>query len=454
MCTNMAASFRRARCHGSLSQIGDPSYKPRDKRLRWGFGLKLKIGALSAVDPLSVPLPSGTEVTTRVDRQLDDRRVPQGAIGRVVARDGDVFTVKVIGVGEVKYARDELVPRKLGQVAYAQRRAESWDALGACVVLETTVGSTAWGLAEAGSDVDRRGAFALPFSWTIGLRAPPEDLVSADASTNYWEARKLVRQGLRADPNTLETLFLPSARPLDMIGEWILAEKDAFASREIYASFGRYAISQLKKLSQSLRLAEHRTHVLAWLREDPSLTLDALARRLAKETIHDAPTERDAIERAREYVKQLYRSMHDQGLIAGTELRALADFAVNTNTDFELPRELRPKNAYNLLRLMRGAIDWLTTGQPSFVATGAFRDRLMAIKRGKVPLEDVLAEAESLAPELEQARASEALPEKADFRRADLLVRKISEELARRYVQKDSGPFGQDAPQFPLLEDE
>lgn len=416
--------------------------------------VKLKLGALASVDPLAVPLPAGTEVTTRVDRQLEDRRVPQGAIGRVLSHEGELFTVKVIGVGEVKYTRDELVPRKLGQALYAKRRAESWDALHACVILETTVGSQAWGLADAASDVDRRGAFALPFTWTISLRPPPEDLTSADATANYWEAKKLIRQGLRADPNTLETLFLPSARALDPIGAWILAEKDAFASREIYASFGRYALSQLKKLSQSLRLAEHRTHVLAWLREDPALTLDALARRLAKETIHDAPTERDGIDRARDYIKQLYRSMHDQGLISGTELKALAEFAVRTSADFELPRELRPKNAYNLLRLMRGAIDWLRNGEPSFVATGAFRDRLLSIKKGHVALEEVMAEAESLAPELEEARVSEALPETADFRRADALVRKIAEELARRHVQKDSGPFGQDAPIFPWGEDE
>lgn len=412
--------------------------------------MKLKLGALAAVDPLSVPLPSGTEITTRIDRQHGDRKVPSGAIGRVLSHEGELFTVKIIGVGEMQYLRDELLPRKLGQVSYAQRRETTWKNLEHCVVLETTVGSNAWGLAGPGSDVDRRGAFALPFNWTIGLAPPPEDMVSADGSTNYWEVKKLIRQGLRADPNTLETLFLPSAEAHDEIGAWLLAEKEIFASREIYASFGRYALSQLKKLSQTLRLAEHRTVVLAWLREDPGLTLDALARRLAKETIHDAPTERDAIDRAREYIKQLYRSMHDQGLIAGTELRALADYAVNPEASFDLPRELRPKNAYNLLRLIRGAIDWLETGEPNFVATGAFRERLLEIKRGEVALEEVLAEAESMAPALENARAAQKLPEEADRARADRLQRKIQEELARRYVQKDRGAFGAEAPEYPV----
>ena len=44
-------------------------------------------------------------------------------------------------------------------------------------------------------------------------------LVSADGSATYWAAGKAIRQALRADPNTLEMLFLPSATPQDPIGD-------------------------------------------------------------------------------------------------------------------------------------------------------------------------------------------------------------------------------------------
>ena len=142
-------------------------------------------------------------------------------------------------------------------------------------------GRTRGGLADADSDVDQRGVFALPFTWTQGLVAPPEDLVSADGSVTYWAAGKAIRQALRADPNTLEMLFLPSARALDPIGEWLLAERDAFVSVEIYGTFGRYALGQLRRLEQGLRLAEHRAVVLEWLRADPMLTLDEVAAKLA-----------------------------------------------------------------------------------------------------------------------------------------------------------------------------
>jgi hypothetical protein len=104
--------------------------------------MDLRIRELGALDPLAVPLPNGTEVTTRVDRVLSpERRVPQGAVGRVVAQRGDELDVMVVGVGVLRYARSELVPRKIGQVRYARRRADGWEALRPCTIVEATVGS-------------------------------------------------------------------------------------------------------------------------------------------------------------------------------------------------------------------------------------------------------------------------------------------------------------------------
>jgi hypothetical protein len=151
--------------------------------------------------------------------------------------------------------------------------------------------------------------------------------VSADGSAIYWAVGKALRQALRADPNTLEMLFLPGATPCDPIGEWLLDARDAFVSIEIYGTFGRYALGQLRRLEQGLRLAEHRSVVLDWLREDPELTLDMLAKKLADVSIRIAPTEADRIHQAKQYVKQLYRSMHDQGLLDANEFLALVRFA-------------------------------------------------------------------------------------------------------------------------------
>ena len=418
--------------------------------------MDLRLRELGALDPLAVPLPNGTEVTTRRDRVLEaGRRVPEGAVGRVVAQQDGALDVMIVGVGVLRYARDELVPRKVGQVRYARRRAGAWEALRPCAVIEATVGSRAWGLADEGSDHDVRGAFVLPFAWTLGLGEPPRDLVSADGSATYWEAGKAVRQALRADPNTLELLFVPGVAALDTMGAWLLAARDAFVSVEIYGSFGRYALSQLKRLAQSRRLAEHRAVALEWLKEDPALTLDQVAQRLAQFSPRAAPTEADQVLQAKEYVKQLYRSLYDQGLLAQRDYPSLVRFAREGAAELDLPRELRPKNAYNLVRLLGTAIGWLRTGAPTFEATGTFRDLLLSIKKGQLSLDETLREAEARARELETARRETALPAHPDVARADAVLCRIGEEVARRAFEGAPGPFGRDAPSRPeVIHDE
>lgn len=399
-----------------------------------------------------MPLPHGTEVGTRVDRVLGERIVPQGAVGRVVKLEGDRVHVQIVGVGVVVYARDEIAPRRVGQLKYAHRREAAWTNLLPCVVIRARVGSHAWGLAEAHSDLDERGVFVLPFAWTTGLVDSPLDLVSDDGSSTYWEVGKTIRQALRADPNTLEALFVPGAEALDEVGDWLLGAREAFVSSEIHASFGRYALSQLRRLEQTARLAEHRHRVLEWLRDDPTASLDAIAARLATISPRAHASEADGVRQAKEYLKQLYRSLHDQGLLASNDFVGLASFATKDAGTLELARELRPKNAYNLLRLIVTATRWLEEGAPTFAADGAFRDELFAIKRGEVPLARVLERAEELSVELESARSKTRLPPKPDVARAEATLRRIRHEIARRAVAGVPGPLGADAPAPPVAE--
>ncbi len=400
------------------------------------------------VDPARVPLPNGTEVETRVNRVHDGRVIPQGTVGRVQRQAEGRFEVKLVGWGVVAFARDEIAPRKLGQARYAMRREAAWQALKPCVVLQAVVGSRAWGLSDEGSDVDARGAFVLPFGWTIGLVDPPADLVSDDGSATYWEIDKLVRQALRADPNTLELLFVPSARATDELGEWILAARNAFVSQRIYGSFGRYALSQLKKLEHTRRLVDHRARVVEWLRADPKLDLDALSARLAAVTSGSADA--NALLHAKQHIQQLYRSMHDQGLLDACDLAALARYSMRGDAVDDLPREQRPKNAYNLLRLMATATEWLRTGDPRLTVEGQLRDELLAIKRGEVQLADVLERGEQMMPELEAAREASKLPREPDVSAADELLRRVRREAARRHFDGVAGPFGKAAPELPL----
>ena len=412
--------------------------------------MALRLGGLADLDPAAVPLPPGTEVITRVARLVDGELRPGGATGRVAsiqvgeAGDAQIEVVFIDGKRAV-YLREELTPRKLGVARYAQRRQAAWDQLRPCVVVDTLVGSRAWGVAEEGSDEDRRGIFVLPAPWTTGIADPPLDLVSLDGSETYWELGKAVRQALRADPNTLEMLF---AEPtvVDPIAGELMAMRDDFLSLEIYGSFGRYALSQLDRLEHNQRLAEHRATVIGWLRDDAGLSLDGAAARLADEARIAAPTRGDAIARARDYIKQLYRSMYDQGLIAANDWASLRAAA---KTELELPRDLRPKNAYNLIRLLDLAIRWLGGEPPQVRASEAIRPTLLAIKRGELAMAEVMAQARALTPRLEAARQISRLPARANIGGAERVLRAARDEASRRWLAQVPGPWGADAPPAP-----
>jgi hypothetical protein len=313
------------------------------------------------------------------------------------------------------------------------------------IVIDTIVGSRAWGVAEEGSDEDHRGVFVLPMAWTTGLVDPTLDLTSVDGSQSYWEIGKAIRQALRADPNTLEMLFASPA-VTDPLGAELVAIRHTFLSHEIYGAFGRYALSQLDRLEHNQRLAENRVAIIGWLRADPTLALDAAAERLVDVAQIVAPTRADAVARARDYIKQLYRSMYDQGVIAANDWASLRAVAA---TELELPRDLRPKNAYNLIRLLDVAIRWLAGEPPEVRVSEALRPTLLAIKRGEVPMPDVMALARELTPKLEAARETSPLPKHADVALAERVLRAARHEAARRALANEPGPWGADAPAPP-----
>ncbi len=411
--------------------------------------MKLRTQALQGIDPSRVPLPNGTEVTTSVSRIVGGQRISQGAVGRVVRSEGEHLLVRIVGVGEVQFQRSELTPCKSGQLDFAIRREVAWQALRPAVTIETVVGSRAWGLADEHSDTDIRGVFVLPFPWTSGLITAPSGLISADGSTHFWEVGKAIRQALRGDPNTLETLLLSGASARNTLGTRLLEVRDAFASSAIYGTFGRYALSQLKRLGQGMRLAEHRSLLLTWLRETPEQSLDQASEKLAKEVSLAELSDADRLLRAKEYIKQLYSSLYDQGLLTERSFASLVDFANAHEHEFSLPRDLRPKNAYNLLRLLATATQWLRTGVPQFEMHGAFRDELLSVKNQQVPLGIILSRADELAAELEEARHHSVLPSEPDIVRADAALRDIREDAARRWFENEESIFGVDCPTPP-----
>lgn len=77
------------------------------------------------------------------------------------------------------------------------------------VLLSGVVGSTAYGLARAGSDIDRLGLFAAPTEELHGLNRPKESYVTTAPDRTLHEAAKWCRLALSGNPTVMELVWLP-----------------------------------------------------------------------------------------------------------------------------------------------------------------------------------------------------------------------------------------------------
>ena len=138
--------------------------------------------------PLLV-LPVDTQVVTR--KPLPQRgglERPRESVGVVVKAlvDGrHAYRVRFPDGEEVSLHRDELSIRSHEQ-GRGLRQAEMPE-LYQFVIYRCVIGSRAYGLAEAGSDTDRRGIYLPPAELHWSLYGVPEQLENDERQESYWE---------------------------------------------------------------------------------------------------------------------------------------------------------------------------------------------------------------------------------------------------------------------------
>ncbi len=115
------------------------------------------------------------------------------------------------------------------------------------------IGSQAYGLANAASDVDRRGIYlpAADLHWS--LYGVPEQLENHETQEAYWELQKFLVLALKANPNVLECLYTPLIEKATPLAEELLAMKSIFLSRLVYQTYNGYVLSQFKKMQADIR---------------------------------------------------------------------------------------------------------------------------------------------------------------------------------------------------------
>lgn len=119
------------------------------------------------------------------------------------------------------------------------------------VILQGTVGSTAYGLAREGSDVDSLGVFLEPSVSFFSLRSSAESVVARDPDITLHELRKYISLALKCNPTILELLWLPPDlyRITSEYSDELISMRSSFLSEShVRNAYGGYAMQQVKRL--------------------------------------------------------------------------------------------------------------------------------------------------------------------------------------------------------------
>jgi predicted nucleotidyltransferase len=148
------------------------------------------------------------------------------------------------------------------------------------VLLSGIVGSTAYGLAHEGSDIDVLGVFATRTNDLLGLRQPSDSVVTKDPDTTFHEAKKFCRLVLNGNPSVTEALWLPEElyQTRTALGDELIGIRSAFLSAtRIRSAYFGYAVSQFERLRKrgdgtfspdtAKRTAKHARHMYRLLHQ-------------------------------------------------------------------------------------------------------------------------------------------------------------------------------------------
>ena len=188
-------------------------------------------------------IPVGTKVITRVG----------GLVGLVVHAPGapeHAYRVRFTDGLEDSFRRHEITIFKHHD-AEIPSDVDATD-LHRFVIFRCVVGSTAFGLNQEGSDIDRRGFYLPPAKLHWGLAGLPEQL-ETNQEECYWEIEKFIRLALKANPNILECLYSPLVETCTPLAAELIEMRHIFLSKHIHRTYNSYVLSQFKRLEQDQR---------------------------------------------------------------------------------------------------------------------------------------------------------------------------------------------------------
>lgn len=179
-----------------------------------------------------------------------------GSVGVVIKcppHNGAAYTVEFPDGVVLEAGFDELSLRRQ-EIDNLLAANESQEQFRPFVIYRCQVGSKAFGLSNESSDDDIRGIFLPPADQHWSLYGIPTQLEFNDGQLDevFWELEKFLRLALKANPNILETLWTPMVLDTTPIATKLRDMRNAFLSKHLYKTYSGYAISQFRRMKNSL----------------------------------------------------------------------------------------------------------------------------------------------------------------------------------------------------------
>jgi uncharacterized protein len=337
-------------------------------------------------------------------------------------------------------------------------------------ILLGLTGSHAYGLNHDRSDLDYRGIFIAPKECYLGFDKVEQkedgwdiepgifDFLNGQKDTVIYELKKFIQFLDKANPNSLELLWLKQYSHKTKVGEYLIQHRQMFLSKRVKHTYSGYAFAQIKKIGshrkwllnppQSQPTPEkfgleaerplNKEELHAFLEYLYSLVRGKIEYLAEAEELHQLLTgdidykgllkqhhlTDDVLEYTQnltnsrtDFIKLLQKSQQYQNALR--EWNAYQSWKTNRNptrAGMEKQSGFDLKHAMHCVRILRSGLEILRSGEVIVDRREAGdADELKAILQGEFTYEQVTQIADDLVAALEDAYTTSSLPHHPDL---------------------------------------
>lgn len=314
------------------------------------------------------------------------------------------------------------------------------------IILKVYKGSHAYGTNHANSDVDIGGVCIPPKPFLYGfysfeqyesknyINYPGYKKTKLAADTVIYGLHKFVKLAVGCNPNIVETLYTDRTHILycNRLGRMLIDNRHLFLTRRARHTFGGYAFSQLRRLTNKLPMEEAKNSISNLTETEKNLKIYAIRVehkiaqyfqkvKLTSEDIQDILNLRSELASVK------------QRLVAIEEDRAEIERIMGggnhnhhgSHTGLIEKYGYDVKHAMHLIRLLHMGLEILTEGECRVLRPD--NNYLMAIRYGEFTLDQIKQEAEKLFSLLDDAYVKSKLPDSPEVGKVNQLLMDITE---------------------------